>query len=197
MDFTIHRGCKPPFTETWVFVSNSKVPFNAIEMEQYLDLTFAETREDALRYFPRHDGALSLGLLRRMFSDYVIVGKLQTGEIWDISRTGMIKNTSEFKEFLFSQNMGSLGSLGGTPASRALERASSRAAVKAKAKASAATRRRDACVTACFAMYTARHLAKPSRQFWTPLRLRNTHRSRWRGTWPEFRGTARMCRQLA
>ena len=97
MDFMIHRGCKPPFTETRVFVSNSKVPFNAIENEQYLDLTFAETREDALRYFPRHDGALSLGLLRRMFSDYVIVGKLQSGEIWDISRTGLIKNTSEFK----------------------------------------------------------------------------------------------------
>ena len=98
-------------------------------MDQYLKLTFAETREDALRHFLRYDGELSLGLLKRMFSDYVIV-KLQTGEIWDIFRTAMIKTTRDFKEFMFSQSIGSLGSLGGTPASRALERA----VAKAKAK---------------------------------------------------------------
>ena len=32
VDFMIHKGCKAPFTETWVFVSLSKVPFNALEM---------------------------------------------------------------------------------------------------------------------------------------------------------------------
>ena len=118
VDFMIHRGVMSPFTETWVFVSHAKVPFNEIEMDQYLNLTFARTREEALRHFPRHNGALSLGLLRRMFSDYIIVGKLPTGEVWDISRTGMMTNVSEFKEFLFSQNIGSLSSLGGTPVAR-------------------------------------------------------------------------------
>ena len=67
-----------PFTETWVFVSHSKV---ASEMDQYLTLTFARTCEDALRHFPRHDGAPSLGLLRRMFSDYIIVRELPSGEV--------------------------------------------------------------------------------------------------------------------
>ena len=80
IDFIIHKGCKPPFTETGVFVSHSKVPFNAIDMKQYLNFTFAETREDALRYWVFCGACLS---------DRVIVGKLQTGEIWDISRTGM------------------------------------------------------------------------------------------------------------
>ena len=36
-----------------------------------------------------------------MFADYVIVGKVHTDEIWEISRTGMIKNTSEFTYLLF------------------------------------------------------------------------------------------------
>ena len=83
VDFMIHRGCMAPLTETWVFVSHSKVPFNASEMDQYLTLTFVRTREDALRHFPQHNGALSLGLLRRMFSDYIIVGKLPSGEVWN------------------------------------------------------------------------------------------------------------------
>ena len=155
VDFMIHRGVMSPFTETWVFVSHANVPFNEIEIDQYLNLTFARTREEALRHFPRHNGALSLGLLRRMFSDYIIVGELPTAEVWDISRTGMIRNVSEFKEFLFSQNIGSLGSLGGTPAARALERAAAQATTKAKAKASAATKRRDAYVTAFNSMYAA------------------------------------------
>jgi hypothetical protein len=155
VDFMIHRGVMSPFTETWVFVSHAKVPFNDIEMDQYLNLTFARTREEALRHFPRHNGALSLGLLLRMFSDYIIVGELPTGEVWDISRTGMIKNVSEFKEFLFSHNIRSLGSLGGTPAARALKRAAAQATTKAKAKASAATKRRDAYMNAFNSMYAA------------------------------------------
>ena len=56
---------------------------------------------------------------------------------------------------MFSQNIGSLGSLGGTPASRALERAASTAAATATAKVSAATRRRDAYMTAFDATYAA------------------------------------------
>ena len=74
----------------------------------------------------------------------------------------MIKNASEFKEFLFSQGIGSLGFLGGTPASRALMRASLKAAATAKAKASAATRRRDAYVTAFDATYAAPPIASKS-----------------------------------
>ena len=114
--------------------NSSKVPFNEIEMNQYLHLTSARTPEDALRNSPRHNGALSLGLLWRMFSDEIIVGTLPTGEVWDISRTRMIKNVSEFTEFLFAQDIGSLGFLGGTPAARALERAVAQATTKAKAK---------------------------------------------------------------
>ena len=66
-----------------------------------------------------------------MFADYVILGKLQSGEVWDISRNGMVKNVSEFKEFLFSQNIASLGALGGTPAARAAARALAKASTKA------------------------------------------------------------------
>ena len=36
-------------------------------------------------------------------SDFVIVGKTGACKYWDILRTDMIRNTSECKEFLFSQ----------------------------------------------------------------------------------------------
>ena len=78
-------------------------------MEQFLHLTFATTTDDARRHFLRDNGTFSLGMLRHMFADYVILGKLQSVEVWDISRNGMVKNVSEFKESLFSQNITSLG----------------------------------------------------------------------------------------
>ena len=56
VDFMIHRGVMFPFAGTWVFVSHAKVPFNEIEMDQCLNLTFARTREEALRHSPRHIG---------------------------------------------------------------------------------------------------------------------------------------------
>ena len=143
-----HRGCFPPFTETWVFIGNPKVSYNVAAMEQFLHLTFATTTDEARRHFPRDNGAFSLGMLRHMFVDYVILGKLQSGEVWDISRTGMVKNVSEFKAFWFSQNNASLGALGGTPAARAAAKALAKASATAEFKITGAIRRRDAYVNA-------------------------------------------------
>ena len=55
---------------------------------------------------------LSLGKFREMFADFVIVGRLPGGACVDISRNGMIKAVSEFKEYIFSTTVVSLGPLG-------------------------------------------------------------------------------------
>ena len=97
IDFYIKHGCFPPFSETWVFNSHAKVAFDQQRMEQFLALTFAKTRDEAKHYFPKRDGALCLGSQRELMADFVIVGKKSSGETWDISRNGMVKNVSEFK----------------------------------------------------------------------------------------------------
>ena len=74
-------------------------------MEQFLHLTFATTTDEARRHFPRDNGTFSLGMLMHMFADYVILGKLRSGEVWDNFRNGMVKNVSEFKEFCFHRTL--------------------------------------------------------------------------------------------
>ena len=81
IDFMIHKGCKPPFTETWVFVSNSKVHVNSIEVEQYLNLTFADLRlflQKLVICLKRsldspHSVFLGLGLLSSLAELYLLI----------------------------------------------------------------------------------------------------------------------------
>ena len=91
-NFMIHQGCFQQFTDTWVFIGNLKVSCNVAEMDYFVLLTFTTTTGEARRYFPRDNGTFSLGMLMHMVADYVILGKLQSDEVWDISRNGMVKN---------------------------------------------------------------------------------------------------------
>ena len=99
--------------------------------------------DTARRHFPRLDGHHSLGEFRKLFADFTVVGRLAVGEWVDISRNGMIKGVSEFKEFLFSKSA-SLGLLGWTPVARAALWAAAKADAKAKAKSASTVRRRNA-----------------------------------------------------
>ena len=128
----IERGRFGPFMQTWVFISHAKAPFDVVRMDQILQLTFAETLADAKLHFPLCDDKPDLGAFRKLAADFVIVGRLQNGQIWDITRNGMIKGVTEFTEFIFSKLNRTLGSLGGTPAARA---AAKSAATKATARA--------------------------------------------------------------
>ena len=129
----IGRGRFGPFMQTWVFISHAKAPFDVVRMDQILQLTFAETLTDAKLHFPLRDDKPDLGGFRRLAADFVIVGRLQNGQIWDISRNSMIKGVTEFIEFIASKVNGKLGSLGGTPAARAAAKSgAAKAAAKAK-----------------------------------------------------------------
>ena len=140
----IGRGPFGPFMQTWVFISHAKAPFDVVRMNQILQLTFAETLADAKLHFPLRDDKPDLGGFRKLAADFVIVGRLQNGQIWDISRNGMIKGVTEFTEFIFSQVNGTLGSLGGIPAARAAAKSpAAKAAAKAKSKSADTKRRRD------------------------------------------------------
>ena len=127
---------------TWVFNGNSKVVFDMERMPQYLNLTFANSMEVAQQHFPIENGKPSLGLFKELVSDFVICGRTNFGEIWDISRIGMIKNCLKYNEFLFSRSKMSLGARGRTPAARAAAKAASKAAV-AKAKVKSLQKRKD------------------------------------------------------
>ena len=129
---------------TWIFIGHSQVAFDKERMTQYLNLTFASSMDVALQHFPKENGKPSLGLFKELVSDFVICGRTTSGDIWDISRTGMIKNASEFKEFVFTRLNMSLGALGGTPAARAAAKVAARkASAKAKAKSTASEKRKD------------------------------------------------------
>ena len=72
-------------------------------MDQYLKSTFATCLDDARQHVPkRADAKLCLGAFRKFVSDVAIVGKTGGGD-WDISRNGIIKNTSEYEKIIFSQ----------------------------------------------------------------------------------------------
>ena len=77
--------------KTWVFISHSKAVFNVEAMDAHLKLTFSLTGDDARLHYPREDGLLSLGLFKQMSSDFVVLGRKVGGELFDLSRTGMIK----------------------------------------------------------------------------------------------------------
>ena len=99
--------------------------------------------------FPLRDYKPDSGGFRELAADFVIVGRLQNCQIWDISRNGMIKGVTEDSEFIFSNVNGTLGSLGGTPAARAAAKsAAATAATKAKSKSVVTKRRRDSFVNA-------------------------------------------------
>ena len=66
-----------------------QVEFDVDAMDNFLQLTFAMTQ-------------LSLGLFKQMVSDFVVLGRKVGGQFVDLSRTGMIKNVSEFKEYIYS-----------------------------------------------------------------------------------------------
>ena len=148
IDFMIERGVHGPFMKTFVFLSKPKAVFDQPSMENFLKLTFSTSPDEARKYYPRDAGQLSLGLYKQPFSDFVVVGQYPGGRLVDLSRTGMIKNCSEFMEFLISQQGVGLGRLGGTPGARALEQAAAKAETKAKAIISAASKRRDTYVNA-------------------------------------------------
>ena len=148
IDFMIELGVHGPFLKTFVFPSKPKAVFDEPSMENFLKLTFSTSPDEARTYHPRGAGQLSLGLYKQLFLDFVVVGQHPGGRLVDFSRSGMIKNCSEFMEFLSSQQGVGLGRLGGTPGARALERAAAKAEAKAKAKISAASKRRDAYVNA-------------------------------------------------
>ena len=77
-----------------------------------------------------------------MSSDFVVLGRKVGGELFDLSRTGMIKNVSEFKEYIFSRDTASLGLVGGTSGAHAAALAKAKA--NAKGVPTAAEKRRDA-----------------------------------------------------
>ena len=83
-----------------VFVSHTKAPYDAARMDQYLQLTFAETLEEAKRHFPMRDSKPDFGEFRKLAADFVVVGRSRNCEIWDISRNGMIKGVTEFTEYI-------------------------------------------------------------------------------------------------
>ena len=133
----ITRGCKGPFIETWVLTSRPKVAFDEALMDQYHHLFFSTDVTEARRHFPLVGANMVLGSLRAMMSDFVILGRRVDGSMWDLSRTGMIKNASEFKEYFFSRRVASLDLLGGTPGARALQRATAKAKANVKSKSAA------------------------------------------------------------
>ena len=100
--FVIERGQHGQFTKTWVFISHSHVEFNVDAMDKFLKFIFAMTRAEAMHHYPHVDGQLSLGLFKQMVSDFVVLGRKVGGQLVDFSRTGMIKNVSEFKEYIYS-----------------------------------------------------------------------------------------------
>ena len=50
-------------------------------MNQILQFTFAETLADAKVHFPLRDDKPDLGGFRKLAADFVIVGRLQNGQI--------------------------------------------------------------------------------------------------------------------
>ena len=111
---------------------------------QCLDFKFASSMDVALQHFLQENDKPSSSLFKELVSDFVICGRTTSGDIWDISRTGMIKNVSEFKEFIFSRLNISLGALGGTPAARtAAKVAAKNASAKANARSAVSQKRKD------------------------------------------------------
>ena len=55
---------------------------------------------EALRLFPRIGTNMTLGSLRAMVSDFVILDRRVDGSMRDLSRT-MIEHASKFKEYFF------------------------------------------------------------------------------------------------
>ena len=60
-------------------------------MDACLKLTFSLTRDNERLHYPCEDGLLSLGLFKHMSSDFVVLDRKVGGELFDLSRIGMIK----------------------------------------------------------------------------------------------------------
>ena len=85
---------------------------------------FSENVDEAHEHFPQIDGNHSLDALFQLCSNFTIVGRYPEGKypdcsFVDISRTGIIKNTSEFVYFLMHKSGVNLGHLQGTTKAKA------------------------------------------------------------------------------
>ena len=77
---------------------------------------FAEDVETVKQYYPKEDGHMSLVAMRQLMADFVLVGKTRDDTFQDISRTGMIKQVTEFTFFLESVfKLANFNPVGSTP----------------------------------------------------------------------------------
>ena len=97
----IEKGQHGQFIKTWAFISHSKVEFNVDTMDTFLKFTFAMIRAEAMHRYQRVDGQLCVGLFKQIVSHFIVLCHKVGGQFVDLSRTGMITNVCEFKEYIY------------------------------------------------------------------------------------------------
>ena len=96
-------GPKGPFVQYWVIVKRTPDNFCERDMRQFAQLWFELDAAEADRHYPRNNaGNKSLGLLRRMMANFVIIGRRAASDRFvDLHRDGSIAMVTEHALFKF------------------------------------------------------------------------------------------------
>ena len=113
-DFSIDCGVNGPYVQTWVMPKFNIDSFDEDKMKNYVSLVFATDIQTASELYPRTDGHLDFGKIRKMMGDFTIVSKLPDGTLHDLHRDGLIYGITEHTEYISTMLGVDLGPLHGT-----------------------------------------------------------------------------------